>query len=63
MAPSPDTNAASASPSSEYLVADTYSLTDAQLADSIEFLEEIGKDGVFASNTRRTLRVLIVPCT
>lgn len=30
--------------SAEYLVADTYSLTDAQLADSIEFIEEIGED-------------------
>ena len=27
----------------ENLVADTYSLTDAQLADSLEFIEEIGQ--------------------
>lgn len=42
MAPAPIPDANAASTSSEYLVADTYSLTDAQLAESMEFLEEIG---------------------
>lgn len=40
MATMPDPNATSST--SEYLAADTYSLTDAQLADSMEFIEEIG---------------------
>lgn len=35
-------NTNTGSTSSEHLVADTYSLTDAQLADSMEFIEEIG---------------------
>ena len=42
MTPAAASGANPASTSSECLVADTYSLTDAQLAESIEFIEEIG---------------------
>jgi hypothetical protein len=60
MAPAPASDVKVGSTSPEYLVADTYSLTDAQLAESMEFIEEIGKIVVASSRWEMRMRRLLM---